>query len=89
MRPTNSANIGYQPGEVPNDPSQFPRFMREEQAKLKAAIDAVAEGYDPVTYSAPPKPRQGMRRYADGVSWNPGSGAGLYRFDGSVWVFLG
>jgi hypothetical protein len=89
MKPTNVYANSYQPADPPSDPAQLQRYLREELAKLKAAIDAVADGFDPVTYAAPAKPRQGMRRYADGTSWNPGSGAGLYRFDGAAWVFLG
>lgn len=89
MRPTNNNAATYQPADPPNDPALLARFLTEELAKLKAAIDAVADGFDPVVYAPPPKPRAGMRRYADGTSWNPGSGAGLYRFDGADWKFLG
>lgn len=89
MRPNNNNAATYQPGEPPSDPTQLARFLRDELTKLKAALDAVADGFDPVVYAPPAKPRAGMRRYADGTSWNPGSGAGLYRFNGSVWVFLG
>jgi|TARA_Y100001951_G_scaffold60167_1_gene47836 hypothetical protein len=37
------------------------------------------------THSAPDKPRDGDIRYADGTSWNPGSGRGIYAYidDGS------
>lgn len=89
MRPTNSSSNSYQPGEPPADPAQLQRFLREELTRLKAAIDAVADGFDPVVYAPPAKPRAGMRRYADGTQWNPGSGAGLYRYDGTAWQFLG
>ena len=33
--------------------------------------------------------KQGMIVYADGTSWNPGSGEGVYRYNGTAWVFLG
>lgn len=89
MRPNNNTAATYQPGDPPNDPANLQRFLNEELTKIKAAIDAVADGFDPVVYAPPAKPRAGMRRYADGTSWNPGSGAGLYRFDGVAWVFLG
>lgn len=89
MRPTNIGTTSYQPGEVPADVAQLQRFLREELQKLKAAIDAVAEGFAPVVYAYPPKPRAGMVRNFDGVAANPGSGAGLYRFDGATWIFLG
>lgn len=89
MRPTNSGMTSYQPGEPPADPAQLPRFLREELAKLKAAHDAVADGFLPVVYAAPPKPRDGMLRNADGEQWNPGSGPGLYRYGDGIWNFLG
>jgi hypothetical protein len=89
LRPANSVAGRYQPGEPPSDPSQLPRYLREEFAKIKAALDALADGFDLPVYAPPAKPRAGMRRYADGTQWNPGSGAGLYRFDGATWNFLG
>lgn len=33
--------------------------------------------------------RAGTIAYADGTVWNPGSGAGVYRWDGSAWKYLG
>lgn len=42
-----------------------------------------------VAHVEPPKPRQGMLVYADGADFDPGSGEGLYRHDGSAWVFIG
>lgn len=35
--------------------------------------------------TAPAKPREGMVRYANGVGWNPGSGAGLYQYISGTW----
>ena len=32
---------------------------------------------------APAKPKDGRVYYADGTNWNPGSGKGLYFYDGS------
>lgn len=64
------------------------RFLRDELQKIGDALGLLAEGFDPVTYTAPGKPRKGMRRYADGTSWNPGSGAGLYSFNGTTWILV-
>lgn len=89
MRPTNSSTINYQPGDVPADPAQLQRFLREEQLKLKAALDALADGFAPVVYAPPAKPRDGMYRNADGAQWNPGSGAGMYRYGAGAWHYLG
>lgn len=33
--------------------------------------------------------REGLQAYADGVNWDPGSGKGLYRRDGSAWTKIG
>jgi len=42
------------------------------------------------TLYAPPKPlKEGMVVLADGTTWNPGSGAGLYLYRGGAWRFLG
>lgn len=89
MRANTLGQIRYKPAQVPDDPKDIPRFLREEMEKISAAINLAIDGFDEVIYVAPPKPRAGMRRYADGTSWNPGSGAGLYRYSGSAWVFLG
>jgi hypothetical protein len=37
------------------------------------------------SFVEPDNPIDGMVVFADGTSWNPGSGRGLYRFDGSSW----
>lgn len=39
-------------------------------------------------YSAPVKPREGLVVFADGTSWDPGSGRGVYVYSSSVWVKL-
>jgi hypothetical protein len=36
----------------------------------------------------PDKPRAGLIVYADGTDWDPGSGAGLYYYNGSAWVLI-
>lgn len=45
----------------------------------------------PIHYVAPDKPRLGQIVFADGTSWNPGSGRGVYCYDttGPTWRFLG
>jgi hypothetical protein len=40
-------------------------------------------------YAEPDKPREGMVVKADGTTWNPGSGAGVYARISSAWVKLG
>ncbi len=36
-------------------------------------------------YAAPQNPQVGMLAWADGTSWNPGAGAGLYEYRGGAW----
>ncbi|MFB2530721.1 hypothetical protein ACEYYA_00970 [Paracoccus sp. p3-h83] len=43
----------------------------------------------PPLAAAPDSPPPGLLAMADGTGWNPGSGAGLYRWSGSAWVFVG
>ncbi|MDY0974990.1 hypothetical protein SOM61_08450 [Massilia sp. CFBP9012] len=89
MRTPSTNAVSYQPGDPPADPAQMQRFLREEQLKWKAALDALADGFAPVVYAPPAKPRDGMLRNADGTQWNPGSGAGLYRYGNNSWNYLG
>ena len=41
-----------------------------------------------VLTSEPSTPIDGMVVYADGTSWNPGSGEGVYAREGGSWVKL-
>lgn len=86
MRPGNSAQTAYSPGPVPSEPAELQRYLREEFEKLAAAVNAPLQLS--VTYVAPPKPREGMVRFADGTSWNPGAGRGPYVYRGTAWVAL-
>jgi hypothetical protein len=90
MRPTNSNTISYQPGNVPDDPAQLPRYLREMEARLAATIAALAAGHLDRVYVLPAKPRDGDVRYLDGTI-APGSVRGIYFYDGpsSTWKPLG
>jgi hypothetical protein len=65
------------------------RFLLDEMKKISAAFSLLAAGHIDKTYAAPAKPREGDVRLADGTTWNPGSGAGVYCYYGSAWHFLG
>lgn len=66
-------------------------YLYEEFMKISAALNTLADGQIERTYAAPNKLVDGMIRFADGATWNPGSGRGLYRYDSTsaTWVFLG
>ena len=74
----------YIPGNVA-DPQ-----MQEELNKIAQAMETA----DPfmtldTLYAAPKKYREGTIVKADGATWNPGSGAGVYCRRGGAWTFLG
>ena len=74
----------YIPGNV-SDPQ-----IQEELNKIAQAMETA----DPfitldTLYAAPKKYREGTVVKADGVVWNPGSGAGVYCRRGGAWTFLG
>lgn len=84
-----ASSVDYAPGIVPRESAQLQQFLELELYKIKAAIDLLAAGHLDKTYAAPNKPRDGDIRYADGTTWNPGSGAGIYQYRTSAWVFIG
>lgn len=80
----------YVVGQVPEEPERISRFLRDELMKIQSAIASINQNSNfQVNTSAPDKPRKGDVAYADGTLWNPSSGEGLYRFNGTSWVFLG
>ena len=85
MRATQGAVLRYAPGQVPTDPADIPRFLRQELQAIANALTVIADGQLDVTTVAPPKPRAGMIRYTDAVSWNPGAGAGFYGYHSGSW----
>jgi hypothetical protein len=90
MRPTNSNTTSYQPGNVPDDPAQLPRYVRELEVRLATVVAALAAGHLDRAYVAPAKPRDGDVRYLDGTI-APGGIRGVYFYDGptSTWKPLG
>lgn len=89
MRTTSGSSVQYSPNDPPADPAQLQRYLREEMAKISAAVGALAIGHIDKTHTAPPKPRDGDLRYAAGApDWNPGAGKGLYLHNGSIWTLI-
>jgi hypothetical protein len=91
VKPKNSNSIQLSVTYVPTSADELPRYLNDEIPRLWAAIKALAAGHLDTTYVEPEKPRAGDIRYADGTSWNPGSGEGIYYYKLSTlaWVFLG
>lgn len=80
----------YIAGNPPQDPALLPGFLLSELRKLQAALTSSAPfvQLEP-QYVAPSKPRSGLVVMADGTTWNPGGGEGVYVYRGGAWHFLG
>lgn len=89
MKIPNIGTVFYAPNDPPNSPDELGRFLLIELNKIKACIQLLALGHLDKSNVAPTKPREGDIRFADGTSWNPGSGQGVYCYYGSAWHFLG
>ena len=88
MRTPTIASIFYTPAP-PTQDEDLSRYVYNELNKVAASIRALAEGHLEVSYAAPVKPREGDIRLADGTTWNPGSGKGVYCYYSSAWHLLG
>lgn len=65
-------------------------YLQNELAKIAQAMDTADERVTlDLLYAAPKKYRAGTVVAADGTTWNPGSGKGMYWYDGATWKFLG
>ena len=81
--------MAYTPSVVPNDPAALPQFLATELLSLAQTFQTQIAFLQLQTLNvAPAKPREGMVVKADGVNWNPGSGAGFYGYRAG-WRFLG
>lgn len=79
----------FEPTVVPSEPTELTHYLDDTLTQIKAVLDLLRDGHLDVSYAAPDKPSQGDIRYADGTSWNPGSGEGIYFYDsGGSWVKL-
>ena len=82
--------MAYIPGNVPTDPAQLPAYLVQEQQKIAAAMSTQVQTLSLETlYAYPPKFREGTIFKADGVTLNPGFGAGVYCRTNGVWTLLG
>lgn len=79
----------YAPAPTPARLEDLPNYLRAELRAVAGAIQLLAAGHIDVSYAAPAKPRDGDIRLADGTSWNPGGGAGVYAYYGGSWKKLG
>ena len=78
----------YAPTAIPFDAPRGLRAWLADQLRQLAAVVAAPSvslvEFD-VLHAAPDRLATGLLVFADGTDWNPGSGAGLYEYRGSVW----
>lgn len=80
----------YRKNNVPPDPQALPRFLDQELSNIeRAQNEPVSFVRLAISHTPPPRVADGLLVDADGVNWNPGSGAGLYRYRAGRWVFIG
>lgn len=81
--------LRFDPSTCPQDLEGIPKFIDEMLLQVKVVLDLLRDGHLDVVYVEPDKPQQGDIRYADGSTWNPGSGEGIYfRNSAGAWVKL-
>ena len=78
---------------VPASAGQLPvsplvrQYLDEELSKIADIINTGELIAEPLA-AAPARPENGLIAYADGVNWDPGSGAGFYGYEAGAWVKL-
>lgn len=78
----------YVPRQVPADVKALPQFLIQELRRISQGTSTSFVQLD-MLHKAPDKPRDGMVVLADGVDWDPASGAGYYGYRAGAWRFLG
>jgi hypothetical protein len=70
----------FRPGRAPTDPKQLPSWLDRQMVDLQRAANAANDSVPLRVLSVEPtRPQPGLY-VADGTNWNPGSGAGTYRY---------
>lgn len=100
MKPTKGALIPYKPAPPPSDlPASAQRYLDDELNRIAAQLQGMLLLLQALpnvktlllqTSTEPPAdPDMPALVFADGVSWDPGSGPGFYYWNMSVWTPLG
>ncbi len=80
----------YVPRNVPPSPEEIPGWLQQELLNIQAAqLGPFPFLQLQELHVEPNKTFLGMTVLADGVDWNPGSGAGFYGYRDGSWKFLG
>ena len=80
--------VRYEPGPLPENVEDLGGYVVSELKRLGDIILNQSLVRIDRIHTEPSKPRTGDIRYADGTDWNPGSGEGIYFYNGTSWVNL-
>lgn len=69
-------------------PTDDVQMLRRRVENLEHLQDELRESFFVTSHTPPLKPQEGTIRRADGVDWNPGSGAGFYEYVNGGWAKL-
>lgn len=76
------------PQTPPDDDKELKPYLKRTLQDIAQNFESIADGrIFEKRHVAPPKPRDGMIVYADGINFNPGSGEGFYERIAGAWVF--
>ena len=82
--------MSYTPNIPPQDIDRLLEYLDQEFVRISQVLNSVYSGEHQIHYSEPGRIFPGLVVYADGTSWNPGGGEGLYRRSlTNVWVKVG
>lgn len=80
----------YTPKVPPQSQEDLIKFLDEELVRISLVLNRGISGEYEIQYSQPSRIFPGLVVYADGTSWNPGGGEGLYRRSlTNTWVKVG
>lgn len=74
---------------LPSQAADIARYLQETLRDFNRRLTELEVSLSKLQYVAPTKLREGMIRFADGTTWDPGSGKGLYIYYNSAWNKLG
>lgn len=82
--------MAYNPQVPPQTLDDLIVFVHDELLRIAQSYNNMVDGLYEIMYKPPVRVKPGMVVYADGTSWNPGAGEGLYRRSlSNTWVFIG
>lgn len=75
---------------VPTFPGDgiLPQWLYDELSQVAQAMAQPTDVIFEENFTPPASPKEGMVLLADGTSWDPGSGRGLYLYSSGAWVKL-